>query len=487
VVFLALDAGSGGGRALVCDATGRARATAYRAWTFNHPPAVFGASEFEPGAVWDALAEAAREALTRAAVQPDAVRAVAATSFRDGFVLLDRDGHELLCSTNQDGRAIAQGARLAESHGETIHHTTGRWPLGLDVAARLVWLREERLAIYARAAHLLMASDWLTFRLSGELVAEPTNASSSLLFDIGAGAWSRRICDALEISPDLLPPLRRSGEVAGSLRPDAAEALGLRVGTPVAIGGGDSPLAVLGCGALDPDATVAVAGTTMPVLRVADAPRADASRRTWVGAHALAGRWLRESNAGPAGVAYRWVRDAFYPKADYAVVEGEARDAPPGAGLAFLGPWIADFSRVVFPPPLALVFSSQLGFGPALTRGGLARAALENIAFAAWGNVQQLGAADTLHLCGGLARSALFAQILADVANAPLRVAAEADAAALGASMCAAVGAGAYADWRAAAAAMARATTVEPDAERARKQQSLYRKWIKMQQKVVNL
>lgn len=483
--FLALDAGTGGGKALVCDSEGRTLGYAYRPWDFSAPSDVPGASEFDAEALWLTLAEAAREALARSETAPASIRGIAVSSFRDGSVLLDGADRPLLCFSNCDGRAVVQGARLAEEYGDLIHRQAGRRPFGLDLAEHLVWTREERPEIFARIKYAMSVGDWVTSRLCGERVAEPTNASSTLLFDVHRRLWSPEITAALELGPEILPPLQQPGSIAGALRAGAAEQLGLRTGTAVAVGGADSALACLGCGALDSGAVVAAAGTTIPVMMVESAAPFDASRRLWSGAHPLPDRWLLESNGGPAGVAYAWVLKTLCADADYAALEAEAEAALPGTCTAFLGSAIADFSHLSFPRPLAIVIPAVLGFGPTVKRGAIARAALENIAFAVWANAEQLiqvssHGGSPFYLCGGLTRSKLFAQVIAEVAARPVEVSVEPEAAGLGAAICAAVGAGCYPDLAAAAVPMTRTQIVEPQPASESRYRGLYQKWLQM-------
>lgn len=489
IFLLALDAGTGGGRALICDENGRTRAKALRSWQFSTPADIPGGSEFDPEAIWKDLCAAAREALTRSGINPNSVRGISATSFRDGSVLLDQASRPLLSFSNRDGRAVVQGARLEEEYGDLIHAVAGRVPFGLELAEHLLWTREERPDVFGRVAHALSVGDWITYRLCGQFTAEPTNASATLLFDIRQRKWSLEILQALGLSQDLFAPVHTPGQVAGNLDSEAAEQLGLRPGIPVAVGGGDSPLACLGCGALDARAVVMAAGTTLPVMMVEDAPPFDASHHLWAGAHPLSDRWLLESNGGPAGVAYRWARENLYPDADYALMEDEASSSHPGAASAFLGPNLADFSKLKFPRPLAILIPAVLGFGPAVRRGDLARAVLENIAFAAWANAEQLANLSnhpigSVHLCGGVAQSDLFVRILATVANTTVRAAEEREAAALGAAICAAVGAGVFPDLRTASGMMARTLTVEPEVQLVSNYKGLYNKWLKMNTQV---
>nr|MDQ6906545.1 FGGY family carbohydrate kinase [Chloroflexota bacterium] len=91
----ALDAGIGGGRCLLLDAGGDVAGTAYREWDYIHPADIPGGCAFAPDRFWALLCAATREAIARAGIPTTAVRAISATSMREGFVLLDAQGREI--------------------------------------------------------------------------------------------------------------------------------------------------------------------------------------------------------------------------------------------------------------------------------------------------------------------------------------------------------------------------------------------------------
>lgn len=520
-LLLVLDAGSGGGRCLVVDTAGKEVAFAYRPWTMKVPPENSMGSVFDPEEWWGALVDAAREALAKAGTrgvgggaagptggtgEPASgagrrILAVSTTSLRDGVVFLDGDGREVYCGTNRDGRAIGLGFEIAQSVGERQWHITGRWPLGLDAAARLLWFKREAPEVLARVRHVLMVSDWLVYRLSGALSVEPTNASSSGLFDMERGTWSAELAAAHGFDPAILPPVRWPGEVAGRLAPATAATLGLPEGLPVVTGLGDSQSGCLGSGAWEPGDTTIIAGTTAPVLQVAAEPFRDPSHRIWSGAYAAPGRWAVESNAGTAGTVYAWFAENFVRPEEtetgdrarqatgkagregmgrnpYAVLEEEVAAAPAGQVLAWLGPAVADFSALAFPSEATIKFPA-LGFFCTPSRGMPARAVLENIAFALRGNVEQLPAKpDLVRVCGGLSRSRAFLGILASVLGTRVAAPAVREATGAGAAIAAAVGAGAYPDLAGATRAMVDLSeVVEPDPDLVGLYAGVYPNW----------
>jgi len=492
---IALDAGSGSGRSAVFDFEGHLLSVAAEDWSPRVPADEPLGSEFDPQEMWDVLARITRQALEEAGVAPKTVRAISTTSQRDGTVFLDAQGHEIHCCTNRDARGVLHAEDIASACGETIHRITGRSPLGMSAMARLWWFRAHRPQVYERISHVLMISDWLTYRLCGNICSEPTNASSSMLFDVVQHAWSSELAELLDYPAQLGPPCYHPGDVAGTLTRSAAGMLGLQEDIPVAVGAADSQAACLGCAAFDDGATTIIAGSTIPVQMVLSHPLCDESHRLQLGAYVTPDRWVLESNGGIAGTCYRWFCDTFVgqgPSA-YATLEEEMQAVDPGEVLAVLGPQVADFRELSFPPKSTFVFPFLGGAEHPPSRGAFARAILENMGYATRGNVEQLVETSgqevtSLNLCGGLARSALLAQIIADVSQRPVRMPIVHEASCLGAAICAAVGARVYPDLSAAAKAMVHwEPVVEPDPAKVRRYRGLYRKWIKLFEKARGL
>ncbi len=492
--LVAWDAGSGGMRCLIVDTRGRQVGFSYRKAPFVRPEEAPTGLEFDPQEMWDILGRVTREAL--GSLRNEEILALSTTSFRDGVVFLDDCGQVLYAGTNRDARAVAQGFEMAQRYGETIYRLTGRWPLGTDAAAHMLWTRKFKPQVYDRIAGILMVSDWLTYRTCGAYSSEPTNASSSLLFDISKSEWSVEVAKLLDFSPDVFPPLFSPGQVVGGLSGEAADFLGLHPDTPVVVGLADSQAACLACGALSDGDTVVIAGTTMPLQMTVTEPLLDEGRRTSTGAHALSNLWSLECNAGLAGLAYEWLWDAFgrgeSTTEPYALMSLEAEGESPGSAMAFMGPWIADHSRLEFPSRVGFLAPFPMMLTAPLSRSKMARAILENIAFAVRGNLAQLQEVsgrevEFLTLCGGLSRSGLFNRLVADVCQLPVRVPTIREASGLGAAMCAAVGARVYTDLITAAERMMDwEQVVEPDPDMRGKYRALYNRWLKTYDKLMD-
>lgn len=493
--LLALDAGGGGGRALVFDERGTLLGARHEPWGYVEPPGLeMIGKEFDPDAFWALMARAARGALAEAGA--DRVDAVAAAGMRQGTVFLDEAGREVLATPNADARGILYGGAVEEAAGaERLYAITGHYPPWTFAPARLRWLREEAPERFARVAKVLTIGDWITHRLCGRAVAEPAGAGETMLFDFARRGWSPELLEAFALPASLLPALAETGAVAGELGAAAARDLGVAPGAPVVVGACDTQAALLGSGVLAPGALGVVLGSTAPLMAVTAAPVRDPHGELWSGCAAAGGRWVIESNALSAGRLLRWVRDAIAPdglseavragRDPYGFLLELAEEAPPGClgTLAFLGPGPFNL-RTLSPTRTGGFLFPELQIERAPNAGALmVRAVLENIAYGVRACAEQIEAAlgappDSVTLSGGMTRSPLFCTMIAEALGRPVRVARSAETTGLGLAMAMARALGAAGSWEEAAGAMA-APRPGPalDAERARAYADGYAVW----------
>jgi autoinducer 2 (AI-2) kinase len=492
-LLMGLDAGGGGGRALLVDADSGKCWSAFRTWRHPSAPGTGGLGyDLDYADLRGRLRDAAREVVIRAAARPDEVAAIAATSMRFGMVVVDADGHPVYGGPNRDARAAGEGLTLAAQHGAALHALSGHWPAPILPCARLLWLKNRGGDAWARAHRYLALSDWATLELCGEIAAEPTQAAGSGLFDLRAGRWSEAWLERLGLPASLFPALGAAGARLGGLRPEAAEALGLRAGIPVSVGGGDTQCGLLGSGAVRAGAAGIVAGTSAPVQVVTAEPVIDPEGRLWSGAHVAAGRWVAESNAGPMGESIDWLAHLLFPDAPVPAARllAEASRSEPGARgmLSTLGTQFFD-ARNLSLPVASLSFSHMVEAAPDGARHHLLRSVIEGSVFSLHANLEQVlsvsgGDPDTVHLGGGLTQSDFFTQLLADVSGRTLRRPPHSETTALGAAICAGVGAGVFRDVDQGAEALAPAHRLfEPDAERNARYAEVFARWTELHEK----
>ncbi len=489
--FLAgLDIGGGGGRCLLVDPASGEIHSAFRPWSFPVARETGGLGfDADPEQMLASLGEAVVEALGRAKAKPGQIAGLAAASMRFGMVVIDSDGAVLYAGPNRDARAAAEAIALGASHGEELARRTGLWPMPTLAAPRLRWLAANRPDDWKRAQALLALNDWLAFRLCGELATDFSQAGCTMLFDLAERDWAWDWIDRLELPRSLFPSVHPAGTPLGTLTADAAGALGLLAGTPVMVGGADTQCGLLGCGARSEGDTAVIAGTTAPVQTVLAAPDLDPETRLWAGHHVLPGLWTLESNAGPVGETLEWFARLLHPDAPMpaAALLGEAARSEPGAAgmVSTLGAQLHD-ARALALPVGDLTLSHLPSARDPLTRRHLSRSVIEGMAYSLRANVEQLAAVVPLEqtrirLGGGLSRSASFARLLADVLGRPVDVSRTPETTALGAAICAGVGAGVLEDLGEGAEQLAGiARSHEPDGEAARTYAGLYESWQRL-------
>lgn len=488
-LILVLDAGTGGGRVIAVDKDGVVRARSYRAWGYFEPPeAEFYGKEFRPQEFQKIMAECCREVLS--SVDADSVKGVATTGMRQGCVFLDKEENPIFACPNRDVRGILYSDEVEEIFGEDrAYSITGHWPPWMFVPARILWFRNEQPRIAEKIAKVLMINDWLIHWLSGKAVSEQTNAAESLLFDINHRAWSKPLLDALQISQETMPELMPCGSVAGEVKKDVAEITGIPEGCPVITGMADTQAALMAGAVIEPGQAGIVAGSTAPVMMVMDEARFDPDKRLWIGCHPLAGRWVAESNSGDAGLIYRGFVEGYLgalagaDASPYEAAEKWAGELPPGAmgARSFMGPVIWDLKNMS-PQARAGVFFTYPPGDENAGPGNVCRAILENIAFALRANLEQAivlaGEPTRVVIAGGMTRSRLFCEIVANVIDRQLEVVEEPEATAVGCAMAGFSALGYYPDLKQAVQSMkADSSMIEPDEDDVDDYNDYYEDW----------
>ena len=444
---MAIDCGSGGVKCFLVDAQGKIVSKAGVEWDRDVWDTEIG---------WRSIKRAVRKTLTSSGIQTNQVLGLSTTSMREEFILLDKRGCEIKYEVKPD--IYPHGNELNEKHGERMYRTSGHWPVpGWIAAAKLTWLREKHPEIIDRAHLFLMISDWAGYMLGGIPYTDASSACETSLFDVARRDWCWELIDELQLPAEIFPKVEKNGAQISQITGKVAKDTSLPEGTPVVVGGADTQCGLLGCGAINKGEVVAVGGTTTPVQMVTEKPVFDHKGRTWTNNHTIEGRWIIESNAGRTGWVYRWFRDNILcekPSSKiYDSMNALALASPPGSNKVniFFGPhvfnsgppyWDGDRLGDISVPP-TIVGSSTF------TRGDLARAIIEANCYAVRANLDQLQEITGLEVkrlgfCGGNSKSELWSIIQSAVIDKPVVVPKERDASAVGAAICAAVGAGIY-------------------------------------------
>jgi autoinducer-2 kinase len=501
-LLLAVDAGTGSCRAVLIAPDGAQIGIAQREYVHRGLPGVEGSQVFDTEANWRLICECIHQVLTSAPGGAAEVRAMSATSMREGMVLYDARGREIWACPNADSRAVQEATELVRSgSAQDIYEHSGDW-VSITAPARFQWIARHEPELFASIAHVGMLGDWILTKLSGEFVTDPSLGSSSGMFELAQRNWSDRIIELCGLDRAVFPEVTDPGTVIGVVTGTAAEETGLRAGTPVVTGGADTQLALLGLGIAQPGLFTIVGGSFWQHTVVLAEPLIDPEGRLRTLCHTVPGRWMMEGIGFYCGLVMRWFRDAFcepeIAEAEregvdvYAVLERKAQSVPPGANGVF-----GTFSNLMQANRWVHASPGFVGFDISdAGRSGRAecfRAIEEAAAYVSRGH---LGIVKDLIdfpvqeaiLTGGAAKGALWPQIIADALALPIRIPQIKESTALGAAIYAGVGAGIFGDPVSAASEITRfERTVEPRPEAAATYDELYERWSELYRRSLEL
>src|SRR5574338_69017 len=436
--LLGLDCGTEAARAAIFDAEGHLVAIARSPYPTAHPHQ--GWAEQDPRDWWRATVAATRGVLAESDIAPSAISALAVAATSCSVVAWDDSGKPLRPALIwMDVRAAAQARRIAETGDPALKYsgytkTSAEWLL-----SKALWIAEHEPETYRRATRIGEFVDWMGHRLTGEWAASINNAAIRAYHDRLAGGWPTSLFEAVGL-PDLVGKLPSRvvdmGDTLGTLTPAAAEELGLPAGLPVAEGGADAFVGMVGLDVLAPGRVALITGSSHLQLAQAATP---------------------SYAAGMFG-AYT---DAVIP-GQYTIEGGQV--SPGSEGVLALEFWQGNRTPYVDAEARGMLWGMSLGHEPA----HLYRAVIEAVCYGTE-NVFRTFRANGHTLtdvvaCGGAVNSDLWMQIHADVSNLPITITEVPEAVSLGAAALASVAGGVHPTVADAARRMGRVVRrIEPD------------------------
>lgn len=421
-VLLSIDLGTEGARVGAFDETGDLLAEASHGYptTFPRP----GWAEQDPRDWWSATVTAVRDVLAHDDVRArGSVAGIGVATTASTVAVLDEAAEPLRPALLwMDARAVEESAATAAL---ADRHPVLAWSGGADAVEWLVpkamWVARNEPETYQRAAHIVEAVDYLTYRLTGSWIGSRLNATCKWNYDPLAGELPDLLYEDLGV-PDLAAKLphdiRRVGDPAGVLCDSAADDLGI-VGRPVvATGGIDAHVSLIGCGRSTPGLVSIVAGTSTAF--VTEVPEAIYTPTIW-GPYPNALRddqWLIEGGQVSSGSVLRWVSESMLKvtRDDLgALVKAAGHVAPGSHGLLVLDTFMGNRT----PYRDARLRGAILGLTLGTTPAELYLAACESVAYGTRAVVDSLDDAgipvDRLVVSGGIRNNPLWLQVTVDV------------------------------------------------------------------------
>jgi xylulokinase len=436
VIALGLDCGTQSLKTVALDGdTGEILASASRAYGLVEglPP---GHLEQDPEIWWGALQTTVAEVLAALGSRRGDVGALGVSGQQHGFVPLDAGRRvirpaKLWCDTST--AAQCDEMRAALGGRQAAIGLVGNDILPGFTAPKVLWLKQNEPAHYARLAHLALPHDFLNLRLTGNLRMEYGDASGTALLDVRRRVWSPEVCAAIDPAlPDKLPAVGSSREACGILRDDLRREWDLGEVT-VSAGGGDNMMAAIGTGNVQSGAVTASLGTSGTIFACTGAPVVDPAGE--IAAFCDSNdHWLPLLCTMNVTVATELFRRMF--GWDHAGMDRAIASVAPGAdGLLFL-PYLQGERTPNLPEACGVLHGLNTSNS---TPPQVARAVMEGVTLGmAYGlrRMEALGVRpEVIRLTGGGSNSPVWRQMCADIFGYPVVTLRSSEGAALGAAM----------------------------------------------------
>ena len=451
--FLGIDSGTSGVKAIVVGEDGKSAGAGYQELDIITEKPMW--AEQNPADWWEACKKAIQEAVYTSGLGKE-IYGIGVTGQMLGSTLLDKDNNTIgNCIMWLDQRAVSEVDWIKETAGmDFLLQKTSNIPLTGYWAPKLMWIKKHQPELFEQIAQVIFPKDYIKFKLTGEISLDVTDASGSYLFDVANRTWSDEMFELCGLPRDIVSDnVLESQDVAGYLRKDVAEELGLTANIPVVGGAGDQPACGLGSGVYKEGIVSATIGTSGVVYAAVNKPIPDVNQAAALSfCHSVPDTWCLFGCTLAAGGSFKWLRDTVFAgerdamkkegKDVYSLMTSLASRAHVGSeGLVFL-PYL-NGERTPYPDPYAKGVFFGLSYRHGLNE--ISRSVMEGVIFSLRDTIELLRDANVtvseVRASGGGAKSKLWLQMQADIYDASIVTTNVSETGCVGAAMLAAIGA----------------------------------------------
>ncbi len=404
-----------------------------------------GFAEQEPADWWDAVCETSRTLISKTGIDPAAIVGVTMSSQMQGLVCVDQAGVPLRRAiTWVDARAGDIMRKymwtFPRVQGYNIFrllkflHITGGAPglAGKDIIGKIIWLKEHEPEVIARTHKYLDPKDYIIFKMTGSFIKSTDLAVVWWLLDTrkNRNVWHPKLCKMAGIEMDKLPEVRESAAIAGQITAAAAQALGVKAGTPMINGAGDISASALGSGAVVDGKMHVRVGTSGGVAGHFTKRKINIAKYAGcIGSAYPQKYYLGIGTQDTMGICLEWVKNKVIYHAEklkeeyrvdkiYMILDKLVQRTNPGADGLIFTPWLYGERCPLNDDTLR---GGLYNIGLNHTRDHIIRAVFEGIAMNARWALETMEdlyqKVDELNFVGGGAMSETWCQIMADVTN----------------------------------------------------------------------
>ncbi len=494
--LMTIDAGTGSVRAIIFDTDGNQISVGQEEWTHLEEEGVPNSMSFDFKTNWNLTVKCIKKAIKDANINPSDIKAVSASSMREGIVLYDKSGNELWAVANVDARANKEVKYLKEEFDgieEEFYSKSGQ-TFALGALPRIMWVKNNLPKVYEKVAFVSMISDWILAKLSDIISTDPSNGGTSGIYSLENRDWLPRMAEKVGIKENIFPPSFESGEVLGHVTVQASSKCGLSTKTLVVVGGGDVQLGAAGLGVVKAGQVAILGGSFwQQIVNIPCDVKPPKNMDIRVNPHVITNLSQAEGITFFSGLVMRWFRDAFCQSEIkeakkkgidvYTLLEEKAKQIPVGSnGILPIFSDSMRYGKWYHASPSFL----NLSIDPTVcNKASMFRSLQENACIVSNINLKKIEKftgikTKTIVFASGASKGELWCQILADVTGCKIKVPKVKEATALGGAMCAGVGAGFY---KSIASASKKLVVWEKEYSSNKKNHKLYKKiqkrWIK--------
>ncbi|AWI50304.1 xylulokinase [Actinobacillus porcitonsillarum] len=408
-MYIGIDLGTSGVKAILLDENQRLIATASRALPISRPQPLW--SEQNPQDWWNATNQAMQELASQYDLR--AVKAIGLTGQMHGATLLDKADNVLSPAILwNDGRSFAECAEL-EQLVPNSREITGNLMMPGFTAPKLKWVDKHQPQIAEQVAKVLLPKDYLRLLMTGEYASDMSDASGTMWLDVAKRDWNLPLLNACGLDLNNMPKLFEGNQITGYLRKEVAQQWQMN-SVPVVAGGGDNAAGAIGVGLYQSGQAMLSLGTSGVYFVVTDKFTANPQKAVHSFCHALPNCWHLMSVILSAASAVDWAQK-ITGISDIPTLFQLAEKSTVNSDVIFL-PYLSGERTPHNDPYAKGVF---WGLTHNDNQATLAKAVIEGVSFALADSIDVLHEtgvqANQITLIGGGAKSAYWRQLLADI------------------------------------------------------------------------
>lgn len=443
---IGLDIGTSGTKALLVDEEGRVTGAEQISYDFD--VIKDGWYEQNPQLWWDATIQVITKLLIN--VKKEDVTAISLSGQMHSVVIVDKQGEvirpAILWNDTRTTQECLEIEKLVGGKANLLEHVANPALEGFS-AGKLLWIKHHEPNNYKKIHKVLMPKDYIGYKLTNEYYTDKSDASGTLFMDVRNGVWHEETRNALHISKEILPPIKNSDEIIGTVSYEASTKTGLLNTCLVIAGGADNACAALGNGILHNHDSLISIGTSGTIISYVKGKDKKVDGNYHLFAHCINDDLYSMSVMLSSGLSLKWLcKELLKNSYSYDEICTLAKSTDIGSGGVFFLPYLCGERS---PHPNADASGCFMGMQASTKQEDIFRSVLEGIGY---GCKECLDLMDDTHqikrlkITGGGAKSPVWVQIISDILGRELEVADISEGPAYGAALLAGIGSGMYTD-----------------------------------------